>query len=429
MRGQEEDQADDRSVDSEEALCDVLGIPSLKAVATTLLVDDDAAPSHDDATSTAPPPSAATSLEDVLQRSDEYIAHVVEKHNLRQIYSETAVCTFPPELSVPASVLRRLTDELVWNGERDYPQVLRTYESVTVMVRRKQEQHTTERQPNGDTDEASPASAPSDDENGSRTKTSIIEERRRVLTRLENLNSHAGWHALCNNYIRRCVSAVCGSNNKNGSGERMSLYKTKLNLKPPGTAGFAPHVDAPSLASAFGDQGPRSFVTVMLAIDDMTVRNGCLRVAATTAAGAAAHDSKKQREPWSADNVPLVPPEANGDPDAGGRAGAIPLEVANSAEKMPFRDVPCNGGTLTAFGGWVPHRSAANRSPCAPRRAAFLTYHPAADGDFHDLYYERMAQRRRQWKEQQQQQQQQIQTQLQQAAQEELEALSTIPRI
>jgi hypothetical protein len=42
-----------------------------------------------------------------------------------------------------------------------------------------------------------------------------------------------------------------------------------------------------------------------------------------------------------------------------------------------------------AFNGWVPHRSAANSSSF-PRRAVFLTYNPASEGDYHERYYQRM---------------------------------------
>ncbi len=171
----------------------------------------------------------------------------------------------------------------------------------------------------------------------------------------------------------------------------MVLYKEKLNLKPPGGSGFAPHLDAPSLRAAFdcvADRAPRAFVTVMIAIDDMNSSNGCLRVA---------------RGPWTEDNHVdvIVPPsqKANGNiddltnsnPDAGGRAGAIPNDVAN---QLVYEDVVCKGGTIVAFNGWVPHRSAVNRSPFA-RRAVFLTYNPVDDGgDYRDLYYRRMAQLR-----------------------------------
>lgn len=159
-------------------------------------------------------------------------------------------------------------------------------------------------------------------------------------------------------------------------GEPMVLFKEKLNLKPPGGSGFAPHLDTPSLRVALGDDGPKTFCTVMIAIDDMTASNGCLKVC---------------KGPWSEDNhVEVDEPEEedrkNGNPDAEARRGAIPLNVADRHE---YEDVIVKGGTIVAFNGWAPHRSAGNVSPF-PRRAVFLTYNPVAEGDFHDMYYQKM---------------------------------------
>lgn len=109
----------------------------------------------------------------------------------------------------------------------------------------------------------------------------------------------------------------------------------------------------------------------MVAIDDMTAQNGCLRIA---------------KGPWSETNCcDVIQPEKDGNPDVGGRAGAIPSEVA---ETLCFENVACKGGTVVAFNGFGPHRSAANDS-AFPRRAVFLTYNPKAEGDFHKLYYEK----------------------------------------
>ena len=81
---------------------------------------------------------------------------------------------------------------------------------------------------------------------------------RRTLTRLENfVNYHSKWNDLVHKYLARCLSALMG--------EPMVLFKEKLNLKPPGGSGFAPHLDGPSLRVALGDTGPRTFVTVMVA--------------------------------------------------------------------------------------------------------------------------------------------------------------------
>ncbi len=112
-------------------------------------------------------------------------------------------------------VMRRLTDELVFGKD---VRVDKTYETIRVL------------------------------------KHGQIEERR-TLTRLENfVDHHEEWRELCHVYLKECISTICGTD--------MVLFKEKLNLKPPGGSGFAPHVDTPSLRVALGEAGPQTFVTV-----------------------------------------------------------------------------------------------------------------------------------------------------------------------
>lgn len=113
----------------------------------------------------------------------------------------------------------------------------------------------------------------------------------------------------------------------------------------------------------------------------MTEQNGCLRVC---------------KGPWNEENhVPVVEPEKDGNPDAGGRAGAIEDPIA---EKLTFDDIVCKGGSIVAFNGWAPHRSASNKTPFS-RRAVFLTYNPASEGDFHERYYAKMDELRNTWRQ------------------------------
>ncbi len=258
--------------------------------------------------------------------SIEHIQSIVDSNGLIGMYKNDAICIFPNELSVPPKTMRRLTDELVY-GSSKY-QADRSYETIQFIK-------------NG--------------EIGSR----------RVLTRLENfVLNHPGWRDLCSNHIQKCVSALME--------EAMVLFKEKLNLKPFGGGGFAPHLDTPSLRVALGELGPQSFVTVMIAIDDMTQSNGCLKVC---------------KGPWSENNYcEVITADNTCNPDAEGRQGAIPSHVANDQE---YSDITVKGGTIVAFNGWVPHRSASNTSPF-PRRAVFLTYNPLTEGDFRDLYYQKM---------------------------------------
>ncbi|GAX13242.1 hypothetical protein FisN_17Hu177 [Fistulifera solaris] len=338
---------------ADEALRELLGITSLDVKDDSSCGDDGELPSKE-------------SVEALGDISDDFIQQIVDTYDLKEQYKITSVCVFPPELSIPAFIMRKLTEELVWSS--DSRVMDKTYETIQVLT------------------------------NDKSSGESIIEERRK-LTRLENfVDSQKDWDILCNNYLRRCVSAALGM--------PQVLYKEKLNLKPPGGSGFAPHLDNPSLRIALGDNGPKDFVTVMVAIDNMTSSNGCLRLA---------------KGEWSEENAcAVILPEENGSPDASGRAGAIPLEIA---ETLNFEDLECPGGTIAIFNGWLPHRSSANSSPF-PRRAVFLTYNAASDGMFHAAYYERMRKLRSEWR-----QRVGLSQNCDSDEKAELDALSTIPRI
>lgn len=340
-----EEEEEESLSSSEEALLEMLGLESMK----NLVVDEKK--EMEDVSSKVIPSFSSMEL-DSLAKS----------HNLPLQYQTESMCIFPQELSVSAEYLRTITEELVWGGDR--VQADRTYETIQLF------------------------------------KHGEIQERR-TLTRLENfVDTHEEWSNLCHGYLSDILSVVLNT--------KMVLFKEKLNLKPPGGSGFAPHLDTPSLRIALGDNGPQTFCTVMVAIDDMTIQNGCLRLT---------------KGPWSEQkHVDVIQPEANGNPDAGGRAGAIENDIAQNLE---FHDIVIKGGTIVAFNGWAPHRSAANKSPF-PRRAVFLTYNPKSEGDYHTKYYDKMKELRDGWREkvglakrQQQMEDEQF----------EQDALATVPRI
>jgi ectoine hydroxylase-related dioxygenase (phytanoyl-CoA dioxygenase family) len=311
---------DESSID---ALAELLGLLSTDGI--TISSEDSACPS---------------SIQELChERTETVVEILLKQHELRETYENTSVCVFPEELSIPSAIMRRLADEVVLqsapNASKPLLGVQRTYETISK-------------------------------EKGTELVT------RRELTRLENLRSHDGWR-MCDKYIGTIVSALLQ--------RPQNLYKTKLNLKPSGGAGFAPHVDTPSLRLPFPEfLANDSFITIMIAIDDMTVKNGCLRVA---------------KRPRSEGPLPVVLPRQDGNPDIDGRAGAL-----IDGEQYSYEDMIVPGGTIVAFDGWVPHRSGVNKSVLG-RRAVFFTYHDAAIGDFHDLYYERMQQLRRSFAEEQ----------------------------
>jgi 2-aminoethylphosphonate dioxygenase len=131
-------------------------------------------------------------------------------------------------------------------------------------------------------------------------------------------------------------------------GEPLSLMKEKINYKPPGGGGFAAHVDTP----AYLGYAP-SHVTAMVAIDAADEENGALEIAAGL---------------WEARQRGVLSAE----------------EEANTEFEM----LDCEPGDVALFGGWTPHRSAGNSSRKRWRRALFLTYNLARDGDHREVYYE-----------------------------------------
>lgn len=134
--------------------------------------------------------------------------------------------------------------------------------------------------------------------------------RGRELTRIEKFLEFGEWRHICDK-AREVAAAVL--KRKGG----LEVFKEKLNYKPPGGKGFAPHLDGPSLAqTGHGDEG--TFVTVMVAIDEMTEENGCLEVC---------------EGQWTAENkVSTVQVDKDGNPDREGRPGEIPSEVADGLE-------------------------------------------------------------------------------------------------
>ena len=321
------DDYDDGMDSADEALCEMLGLLTLPE--QTSIHEEE---SESEFTNS---PNFLPNLHNPMSDQDLI--------DLRNVYTSESICVLPSRYSICPTLMRRITDELVY-GSQKYSSD-KTYETI--------------QDPKG----AGP---------------------RRELTRLENfVVTHEIWCQLAyekevgcqDGYLPILLSAIMG--------ERMTLYKEKLNLKPRGGSGFAPHLDTPSLRTALGSQGPQTFCTVMVAIDDMTIRNGCLKVC---------------KGSWSEKNhKTVIEPDHEGNPDAGGRAGAIPLDVANA---LNFEPIVCRAGTIVVFNGWAPHRSSLNQSAFS-RRAVFFTYNPEKEGFVRETYYESMARKREEWRQKQ----------------------------
>ena len=145
-------------------------------------------------------------------------------------------------------------------------------------------------------------------------------------------------------------------------GEAARLFKDKVNFKPPGGAGYEPHRDGrfwwtgPDGARLPGwDVYARDFISVLVGIDRSTRENGCLELVAG-----------QHRRETIGEYGPLSEREAAG---------------------MTFVPCPTEPGDVIFFNALVPHRSGPNLTSEA-RRAIYLTYHPAADGDQRARYFQ-----------------------------------------
>lgn len=132
-------------------------------------------------------------------------------------------------------------------------------------------------------------------------------------------------------------------------GEPVVLYKEKINYKLRGGAGFQPHQDAPAYPHI------DSHVTCMIAVDDATIENGCLEVVPGLHGG----DLRENAD------------------------GCIHPEVVAQLDWQPLEMA---AGDILWFHSKTPHRSGPNLSD-RTRRAFFLTYNAASEGDQRERYY------------------------------------------
>jgi 2-aminoethylphosphonate dioxygenase len=167
----------------------------------------------------------------------------------------------------------------------------------------------------------------------------------RLLNRIENfVPFHEGFRQLATEGpLIDLVSVLLG--------ELAVLFKDKINLKLPGGGGFEPHQDIQAGWNQYAD----SFISASIAIDEATVENGCLEIAA----------GQHTR----------------------GLIGRL-LEPLSGSELdgVVFQPVPQAPGDVIVFEGYTPHRSAKNTTS-RPRRNLYLTYTKASAGDLRERYF------------------------------------------
>ena len=174
---------------------------------------------------------------------------------------------------------------------------------------------------------------------------SVVRPEQRVLQRIENF---VPYHARFRDLVadRRMLGAV-----EQLLGEEAVLFKDKINYKLPGGDGYKPHQDQ---QAGWWNYAPL-FMTALVTVDEQTIENGCLEMAAGH------HKGGMVGSEWT----PL------GD-----------TEMAS----MRFVLYPTRPGDVMYFDSFAPHRSQPNRT-ATPRRVLYITYNAARHGDHRVQYY------------------------------------------
>ncbi len=137
-------------------------------------------------------------------------------------------------------------------------------------------------------------------------------------------------------------------------GEPGHLFKDKLIFKPPGATGYGLHQDYIAWPTF-----PRSFLTVVVPLDRADKASGCIEVF-----------------PGYHDRGCLAPED--------GEYHEIPAGVVDESCAV---EITLSPGDVAFFSGFMPHRSAPNRSR-SWRRQLYLSYNAESDGgDYRKQHY------------------------------------------
>lgn len=156
-------------------------------------------------------------------------------------------------------------------------------------------------------------------------------------------------------------------------GEAVVTFKDKLNFKWPGGGAFLPHQDYP----AFGFFSPKEHINAMICVDAATLENGCLHIAQNWTESFT--DCEEVDQEALANGRAILPYVVGGSAH-----GAIQDAYVEKIEWLPLLTEP---GDLVLFTSYIPHYSEPNRSQDS-RRAMFLTYNKAQEGEHRVNYYQ-----------------------------------------
>jgi 2-aminoethylphosphonate dioxygenase len=171
---------------------------------------------------------------------------------------------------------------------------------------------------------------------------SLKDSSRRLISRIENICPYHPGFAELADVLRKPVAQLMD--------EPAVLFKEKINFKMPGGDGFKPHQDS----QAGWEKYASYFITAMVCIDEATIENGCLKIAA-------GQQKKGLFRAWE------------------------PMTDADMAG-MEFKPYPTKPGDVVFLDTYAPHSSEPNMTD-RTRRMYFSTYNKASEGDHIAAYY------------------------------------------
>lgn len=152
----------------------------------------------------------------------------------------------------------------------------------------------------------------------------------------------------------------------------LNLFKDKCNFKNPNGGAFPPHQDAP----AYQGFGPDYFVTAAVFLDDASEENGCLCFAKNWKVQLRSDRFVR----GLVESSSLIVPHYQG----GEKNGVIREEWS---DRLDWQPIYAKAGDTIIFDSLAPHFSNPNHS-YGTRRALFLTFNLASEGDHYRSYYE-----------------------------------------
>ena len=178
-------------------------------------------------------------------------------------------------------------------------------------------------------------------------ETNKMNSEKRILMRVENL---VDFYPLISNVAQ---SKEIFSTLEKIMGEKIILFKDKINFKNPGSGGFRPHQDPNKSWLKFSNK----FCNALITISESAIDNGCIELAP------------------EGHKLGLIPQDGTG------------LLPENTVKNLSFKMIPTSPGDVVFFDALSPHRSKSNNSK-SQRINLYLTYNALMDGNHRHEYFE-----------------------------------------